>query len=77
VSEWVRIVRDGLSEGERNSGLARLVGHLLARDVDVRLVAELSHLVNQRCRPPLAGAEVDRIVGSIAGRQVRRWKATR
>ena len=37
VTEWTRIVRDGLAEGERNAGLARLVGHLLARNVDVEL----------------------------------------
>ena len=69
---WVRMVRDGLDEGERNQGIARFVGHLLARDIDARLVAELAHLVNGRARPPLPGQEVDRVVASIAGREVRR-----
>jgi len=72
TDEWVALVRDGLTEGGRNSGLARIVGHLLARDVDARLVAELAHLVNTRCRPPLEAREVDRIVASIAGREIRR-----
>jgi hypothetical protein len=72
VETWLGVVRDGLREGERNNGLARLVGHLLARDVDARLVAELAHLVNARSRPPLTTAEVDRVVASIAGREVRR-----
>jgi hypothetical protein len=75
TSEWVGIVRDGLGDGERNNGLARLVGHLLAKDVDARLAAELAHVVNERGRPPLPGGEVDAIVRSIAGREVRRRKA--
>jgi hypothetical protein len=70
-SVWTRMVRDGLPEGERNSGLARLVGHLLARDVNALLVAEFAHLVNGRCRPPLPAEDVDRVVASIAGRELR------
>ena len=72
ASEWVAIVRDGLPEGERNHGLARFVGHLLARNVDARLVGELAHVVAARFRPPLTGAEIDRVVESIAGREVRK-----
>lgn len=71
-SEWLRIVRDGLGEGERNQGLARLVGHLLRRYVDVDMVAELAYRVNAGFRPPLDRKEVDRIVDSIAGRELRR-----
>jgi hypothetical protein len=74
ASEWVAIVRDGLAKGQRNHGIARIVGHLLARDVDVRLVQEIAHLVALRCRPPLEGAEVDRVVESIAGCELRRRK---
>jgi hypothetical protein len=78
VSEWgVGIVRDGLPEGERNTGLARLVGHLLARDVNAHLVAEIAHLVNARARPPLDAGEVDRVVESIAGREIRRRRGGR
>lgn len=72
ASEWVAIARDGLTEGQRNQGLTRLVGHLLAKDVDARLVLELAQLVNQRCRPPLAPSDVERIVESIAGRELRK-----
>lgn len=75
ASEWVALVRDGLSDGERNNGIARLVGHLLAKDVHVHLVAELAHLVNGRNRPPLEAREVDQVLESIAGREVRRRKA--
>lgn len=72
VETWVGMVRDGLGKGERNQGLARLAGHLLVKDVDVRLVLELAQLVNLRSRPPLDRSEVERIVDSIAGREVKR-----
>lgn len=72
ASEWVALVRDGLTDGQRNNGLARLVGHLLAKDVDARLAAELAHVVNERGRPPLPTREVDQVVASICGREVRR-----
>jgi len=71
TSEWLRIAA-GVAEGERNAALARLVGHLLRRDVDAELVAGLAQLVNARNRPPLACAEVERVVESIAGRELRR-----
>jgi hypothetical protein len=76
TTEWLRIVH-GLGAGERNHGLARLTGHLLRRYVDVDLVAELVHLVNGRCQPPLPTAEVDRILESIAGRELRRRHGAR
>lgn len=72
VSTWLDIVRDGLPSGERNHGLVRFVGHLLARDVDARLVLELAQLVNGRNRPPLDASEVEQIVGSIAGCELRK-----
>lgn len=76
VNTWLRIVA-GVARGERNTSLTRLVGHLLARDVDVRLVAELARLVDSRNTPPLGGTEVDRIVESIAGRELRRRRGGR
>jgi Bifunctional DNA primase/polymerase, N-terminal/Primase C terminal 1 (PriCT-1) len=66
TATWLGIVRDGLGEGERNDGHARLVGHLLAKDVNAHLVLELAHAVNARFRPPLDTGEVDRIANSIA-----------
>jgi hypothetical protein len=70
TSEWVALVRDGLTDGQRNQGVA----HLLAKDVDAYLAAELAHLVNERNRPPLEYREVDNIVQSIAGRELHRRK---
>jgi len=77
ASEWVAIARHGLHQGERNQGLTRLTGHLLARDVDAHLVRELVLLVNHRCKPPLTEDEVNRIVESIAGRELRKRNGTR
>ena len=81
TNEWVSMVRVGVrgpdasgggSEG-RNDKMTRLVGHLLRRYVDVALVLELANLVNHyRFRPPLAPTEVERIVDSIAGRELQR-----
>lgn len=77
TSEWVAIVRNGVPQGQRNHGLARLTGHLLAKDVDARLVLELALLVNRRCKPPLDDGEVERIVESIAGRELRKRNGAR
>ena len=76
VVEWLAIVQ-GVNQGQRNAQLTRLVGHLLARDVDVRLTLQFAHLVNQRCRPPLDGVKVDRIVESIAGREIAKRQGAR
>lgn len=74
--QWVALVSEGYAEGARNAGLAALIGHLLAKDVDAHLTAEIAHLVNaERFRPPLPAPEVDAVVRSIAGREVRRRKA--
>lgn len=48
---WIAIVREGLNEGERNMGLARIVGHLLACGVDEGLVREIARLINRPERP--------------------------
>jgi hypothetical protein len=70
---WLGVVGEGASEGQRNDSLARLVGHLLRRYVDVDLTAELAHLLNQeRFRPPLPASEVDQILDSIAWREAQR-----
>jgi Primase C terminal 1 (PriCT-1) len=62
----------GASEG-RNDKLTRFVGHLLRRYVDPELVLELAYLVNDhRFRPPLEHGEVDRLVDSVAGAELRR-----
>jgi hypothetical protein len=75
---WVALLRDGIPgprgdlSGRRNDTLTRLVGHLLSRDVDVDVAAELVHAVNAaRCQPPMPADEVDRVIDSIARRELR------
>jgi len=64
---WRRLVREGIGEGARNNTIASLSGHLLQRGVDGDVVCELLLAWNRsHCRPPLADAEVVRVVESIA-----------
>jgi hypothetical protein len=75
VSEWRQLAADGVGEGERNAAVARLAGHLLARDVDPHVVLELVRSWNQtRNRPPLPDNEVGRTVESIAALELRKRK---
>lgn len=73
AAEWLTVARDGVDEGARHVQLTRVVGHLLRKYVDVDLVGELAHLVNEhRFKPPLSTAEVDRVVDDIAAKELRR-----
>jgi hypothetical protein len=66
IADWRALVRDGVNEGSRNNTIASLAGHLLWHGVDPQVVLELLLAWNQaRCRPPLAGDEVARVVESI------------
>jgi hypothetical protein len=77
VTDWRAMVAGAIPEGRRNSSLTRLVGHLLRRDVDALVVRGLALAVNARsCRPPLDDHEVERIVDSIAARELRRRRVT-
>ena len=72
-SEWRQLATDGVAEGKRNDCLARLTGHLLRRRVDPWVALELIRTWNAaRCRPPLADEEIQQIVNSIAGRELKR-----
>jgi hypothetical protein len=70
--DWLQIV-SGVEEPGRNVALARLVGHLLRKYVDVDLVAELAHMVNEsRFTPPLERKDVDKVIDSISAKELRR-----
>jgi len=65
-SDWRRLVHDGVFEGQRNSSIASLAGHLLWHQVDSQVVLELLLAWNRmRCRPPLEDAEVSQVVANI------------
>lgn len=72
LRHWRTLVREGVAEGERNTNLASLVGHLLWHGVDREVVLELMLAWNRdRCRPPLPDEEVTRVVESINQLHVR------
>ena len=67
LADWRQLVREGVAEGERNTIIASLTGHLLWHGVDAGVALELMLAWNrQRCRPPLDDDEVARVVASIA-----------
>jgi hypothetical protein len=73
ATAWRDMVRDGIGEGCRNDGIARLVGHLLQRRVDPEITLELALAFNDaRCRPPLKRAEVVAVADSIAALELKR-----
>jgi len=72
-SQWRELVGAPIPEGRRNAMLASFVGYLLHHRIDPVVAGEIIHMVNAaRCQPPLADTDVERIVGSIAGRELRR-----
>jgi Bifunctional DNA primase/polymerase, N-terminal/Primase C terminal 1 (PriCT-1) len=71
--EWADLIAAGVPEGGRNCSVARLAGHLLRRRIDPYVALELLRSWNEaRCRPPLPDAAIERIVGSISARELRR-----
>ncbi len=71
-SEWRSLIA-GVDEGVRNCSLARLAGHLLRHRVDAFVTLGLLQAWNAtNCKPPLPAAEVEQIVNSIAGKELRR-----
>lgn len=66
LPEWRTLVREGVPEGQRNSTIASLAGHLFWHGVDAEVVLELMLAWNRvRCRPPLPDGEVAAVVASI------------
>lgn len=75
-SEW-RTLMGGVPEGRRDCSLAKLAGYLLRRYIDPFVALELVQVFNEtRCTPPLPVQDVERIVNSIAGKELRRRGAT-
>jgi bifunctional DNA primase/polymerase-like protein/primase-like protein len=71
-SEWRELIK-GVTEGARDCTIAKLTGYLLRRRVDPFVALELVRNWNAMCcTPPLPAADIERIVESIAGRELRR-----
>lgn len=76
ASEWQKLATTPAPEGERNDRVAKIAGHLLRRYVDPYLASELVQTWNQaHCRPPLPADEVERVLESLADKELRRRKA--
>jgi hypothetical protein len=69
LAHWRRLVKEGVQEGERNSSIASLAGHLFWRGIDPKVALDLLLCWNaRRCQPPLSEEEVARTVDSIMRR---------
>jgi Bifunctional DNA primase/polymerase, N-terminal/Primase C terminal 1 (PriCT-1) len=72
-SEWRELVAIGVAEGRRDCTVTKITGYLLRRYVDPIFVLELMKIFNMaRCTPPLPEEDVERIVNSIAGKELKR-----
>jgi hypothetical protein len=75
-STWRELVKTGVTEGVRDNTITRLAGYLLRRRIDPFVALELLMAWNTtRCTPPLPDADIERIVGSIAGKELQRRQA--
>jgi len=63
-----------ITEGRRDHTLTRICGHLCKVHGEEKVREELQRINNERCQPPLPSDEVDRIVTSIAAREVNQPK---
>jgi Bifunctional DNA primase/polymerase, N-terminal/Primase C terminal 1 (PriCT-1) len=71
--QWRELVAGGAVEGTRDCTITKLAGHLLRRRIDPFVALELLQSWNAtRCVPPLPAADIERIVASVAGRELRR-----
>ena len=72
-SAWRALVADGVDEGQRDNAATQLCGYLLRHDIDPVVAREILQIWNQtRCRPPLPPEDIERIVQSIAGKEIVR-----
>jgi Bifunctional DNA primase/polymerase, N-terminal/Primase C terminal 1 (PriCT-1) len=70
--EW-RTLIEGVGEGARDCSVARLAGHLLRHRIDPFVTLGLLQSWNAtHCTPPLPAADIERILNSIAGKELRR-----
>lgn len=62
-----------IPDGQRDVTLTSIVGHLLAKHVDEGVAQMCAHGVNWTfCRPPLPDSQVEKIIGSVATREMKK-----
>ncbi|WP_257349071.1 bifunctional DNA primase/polymerase [Pseudalkalibacillus decolorationis] len=72
TSYWANVM-NGSKEGERNHTASQLAGHLFRRYVDPHIVLEVLHMWNQfKNESPLSKEELNKVINSIAGKELRR-----
>ena len=73
ITSISNLILTEVPEGQRNSCLARLAGHLFRHRVDPYITLGLLRSWNLfSCQPPLTEAEMMRTIDSIAGAELRR-----
>jgi hypothetical protein len=76
VTHWRRLVREGVTEGQRNNIIASLTGHLLWHGIDPEIALDLLLCWNgAHCHPPLSDDEVAQTVENIARLHLRQEAA--
>ena len=66
------MMAEGVPEGHRDGTLARITGYLLRHHIDPVFAPGSCRLLNAaRCLPPLPEEDVERIVQSIAGKELK------
>jgi len=74
---WRELVCGDIAEGTRDVTLTRFAGHLLRRRVDPVVTLEIVRSLNAtHCRPSLPDDDIERIVDSIAARELKRRGVT-
>jgi len=72
-SDWRALANGDVEEGQRDITVTRLCGHFLRHFIDPFITLEILQLWNKaHCRPPLPQHDIERIVASIAGKEIHR-----
>jgi Bifunctional DNA primase/polymerase, N-terminal/Primase C terminal 1 (PriCT-1) len=73
AAEWQQLFASDIPEGQRDCTLTKMAGKLLRHCVNAADVLGIMQAINiARCRPPLPPEDIERIVESIAGRELKR-----
>jgi hypothetical protein len=71
--EWQLLFTSEIPEGQRDCTITRMTGKLLRHCVNAADVLGIMQSINAaRCKPPLPPENIERIVESIAGRELKR-----
>jgi hypothetical protein len=72
-AEWQQLFTSDIPEGQRDCTLTKMAGKLLRHCVNAADVLGIIQSINiARCNPPLPSEDIERIVESIAGRELKR-----